>query len=483
MQEDKIPKIFISYSWSSDALVLDLAERLVSHGVEVVLDKWDLKEGQDKYAFMERCVNDSDISRVLIICDKVYAEKADSRLGGVGDGTVIISSEIYGNVKQEKFIPIIAEKDEEGKPYVPTYIKSRIYIDFSDENTFEEQYERLLRNIYEKPQHVKPKLGKKPEWLDDEKMDFFSLKDLLKQIRGSNSESKRKACITRFQDAYLEALMPYYEKNIRVKRVYEIFVSSKPIRDIFLDFVETITENEPNYSDMLGEVFEKLYNKLTCIKSFESDAISAQENDFEFFKILIWELFICSITYLRHVEDYRAINSVLTHTYFLVDNLFGRTIKPCNYTVFRHYSRLIEENYKSEIGQKQKFTLLGDVIYNQREKRPIYSREAIAETDLFLYQVCNAYNLITDHTENYLGTYWFPSLYIYVKANPIEWTKMRSKSYCKKMELLFGVNGVEELKGVVAKCIHEQEMRYSGAFISAPAILDCIKLEEIGSVT
>ena len=122
VKEDRIPKIFISYSWSSDALVLDLAKRLVSQGVDVILDKWDLKEGQDKYAFMERCVNDSEITKVLIICDKAYAKKADDRTGGVGDETVIISSEIYGNMKQERFIPIIAEKDEDGKPYVPAVV-------------------------------------------------------------------------------------------------------------------------------------------------------------------------------------------------------------------------------------------------------------------------------------------------------------------------------------------------------------------------
>ena len=110
LQEDGIPKIFISYAWGSSDLVLELAQRLVSHGVDVVLDKWDLKEGQDKYAFMERCVNDSEITKVLIICDKAYAQKANERTGGVGDETVIISSEIYGNTKQEKFIPIIAEK-------------------------------------------------------------------------------------------------------------------------------------------------------------------------------------------------------------------------------------------------------------------------------------------------------------------------------------------------------------------------------------
>ena len=76
MQQDKIPKIFISYSWSSDNFTLPLAERLVSHGVDVVLDKWDLKEGQDKYAFMEQCVNDPQIDKVLIICDRSYTEKA-----------------------------------------------------------------------------------------------------------------------------------------------------------------------------------------------------------------------------------------------------------------------------------------------------------------------------------------------------------------------------------------------------------------------
>lgn len=112
MQEDQIPKIFISYSWSSDNVVIPLAERLVSHGVNVILDKWDLKEGQDKYVFMERCVNDPEITKVLIVCDKKYTDKANTRTGGVGDETVIISSEIYNKVEQVKFIPVIVEHDE-----------------------------------------------------------------------------------------------------------------------------------------------------------------------------------------------------------------------------------------------------------------------------------------------------------------------------------------------------------------------------------
>ena len=70
------PKLFISYSWSShshEQLVLQIATELVESGVDVILDKWDLKEGHDAYAFMEKMVTDPDIKKVAIISDRVYA--------------------------------------------------------------------------------------------------------------------------------------------------------------------------------------------------------------------------------------------------------------------------------------------------------------------------------------------------------------------------------------------------------------------------
>lgn len=42
-----------------------LAERLIGDGVNVILDVWDLKNGQDKYVFMEQMVEDSEIKKVL----------------------------------------------------------------------------------------------------------------------------------------------------------------------------------------------------------------------------------------------------------------------------------------------------------------------------------------------------------------------------------------------------------------------------------
>src|SRR5215212_2878123 len=118
------PKVFVSYSWTSTDhvdWVVRLADRLVLSGVDVVLDQWDLMPGHDKFAFMERMVNDPTVVKVLAVCDKVYAEKANSRTGGVGTESQIISKSVYDKAGQDKFIPLIREKDDQGKECTPAF--------------------------------------------------------------------------------------------------------------------------------------------------------------------------------------------------------------------------------------------------------------------------------------------------------------------------------------------------------------------------
>ena len=147
------PKLFISYSWSNpehEKWVTNLATELVENGVDVIFDKWDLKEGQDANACMERMVTDPEIKKVAIICDHVYAKKADLRSGGVGTETQIMSPEIYSKADQNKFVAVLTEKHENGTPYLPTYYKSRIYIDLSDNDLYGSNFEQLLRWVYDK---------------------------------------------------------------------------------------------------------------------------------------------------------------------------------------------------------------------------------------------------------------------------------------------------------------------------------------------
>jgi SEFIR domain len=171
-QKQMNPKAFISYSWTSEShleLIRNWADRLMADGVNIILDQYDLKEGHDKYVFMEKMVTDPSVTHVLVICDRTYAEKADARKAGVGTESQIMSQEIYNKVEQSKFIPILCELSETDEPYLPTFIKSRIGINFSSPELVNDNWEQLVRLLFGKPLYQKPAIGKPPAYISDDK--------------------------------------------------------------------------------------------------------------------------------------------------------------------------------------------------------------------------------------------------------------------------------------------------------------------------
>ena len=110
---------------------------------------------------MESMVSDTEIRKVIIISDKKYAEKSNSRTAGVGTEAQIISPEIYANTAQSKFVVVVAEKDERGNAYLPLYYKSRIYIDLSNADGYAQNFEKLVRWIYDKPVDIRPEFGER----------------------------------------------------------------------------------------------------------------------------------------------------------------------------------------------------------------------------------------------------------------------------------------------------------------------------------
>ncbi len=120
-------KVFVSYSWTTpehQMRVLAWAERLRGDGIDVVLDKWDLREGQDKYAFMEQMVTNAEITKVVVFSDAAYAKKAEVRNHRLSQRMFtlkLISRSSYQSMCEYL----------EGKPCLPTFLGSRIFVDFS----------------------------------------------------------------------------------------------------------------------------------------------------------------------------------------------------------------------------------------------------------------------------------------------------------------------------------------------------------------
>lgn len=150
--------LFISYSSTpatNKAKVSRFVDLLKNKGFSVIWDDSNLGIGSDIYNFMEKMSTDPDVSNILIICNKDYATKADKRERGVGTETQIITPEIYSKAEQSRFIPILFEKTKAKKPYLPQYLKGRSYVDFSDENLWDQEMSRLypvlvLHDIYTK---------------------------------------------------------------------------------------------------------------------------------------------------------------------------------------------------------------------------------------------------------------------------------------------------------------------------------------------
>jgi hypothetical protein len=164
------PRVFISYSHDSDAhkeWVKNLAVRLIESGVDVQLDQWDLKLGQDVTRFMEEGLTKS--SRVLVVCSDNYIRKADGGEGGVGYERIIVTAELVSDQGTGKFIPIV--RDVRGRRKTPIFLATRLFIDFSNDDDFEIKFEQLLRELHGAPAVVKPPLGANPYARSDKEKD------------------------------------------------------------------------------------------------------------------------------------------------------------------------------------------------------------------------------------------------------------------------------------------------------------------------
>ncbi len=254
--EIKIRKIFISYSWSSNDYVdevRELAEELASNAMEVELDQWSLKEGDDKFVYMEQMVNDPTIDKVIILLDKKYKEKADGREGGVGTETTIMTPKVYADVVEkrgkQKFIPVIMERDAEtGKEFVPTFLDGRKYIDLTDADHYSEKFEELVRAIHDKPIHKKPLPGKAPSYLlENEGINLGTSGRARRAIEYLvNDKSQALNAVKDYFALTTENLkmfnFPVETKQIDPTEVIEKLQEILPLRDEMIDVISAIAK-------------------------------------------------------------------------------------------------------------------------------------------------------------------------------------------------------------------------------------------------
>lgn len=476
----EIPKIFISYSWTNpdhEDWVISLAERLVSDGVDVIIDKWNLKEGQDKFSFMETMVKSDDIGKVLIILDKKYSEKAEKRAGGVGTETQIISPKIYADVSQEKFIPIVTEKDEIGEPFVPTYLRGRIYIDLSEQEQFEENYESLLRNIYKRPAFSKPKLGKAPTFIFEDSSISFKTSNIVRSFENQISKNPKRinSILRDFLDIFYSDLKGFsikftsHDTHTFGKEICENINSFTPLRNDYAIFLDKLLKSESEFDI---DIIIRFFEILPLLLRPQDNRSSWSDSEFDNFRFFIHEIFLYTIAVGLKNENYKIVEELLYSSYFFQERYDYKT-EPQRFDKLYNNVRLIDQYYKQTYSQNF-FSPMADLII---KRVPDWmTRDNLIDADLTCYYV--------SEMENF---FWFPLTYVYRTRGKFElFDRIISYRHFEKVKILFNVKTVKELQDKLNELkkneINRQSVGYSNSFDRVIPIYNLINIEKIGTI-
>lgn len=439
------PKVFISYSRTSPARiewVIDLAERLSRAGVHVMIDEWDLKPGQDLYHFMETMVKDSEVCKVLMILDKIYTEKADGRLGGVGTETQIISPQIYENATQEKFVPVIAEVDEDGKPYRPTYLKSIHYIDLHNSEDYEKGFEKLLRIIHNKPTYSRPKIGSIPSYLDDDRVSVLPLsvinRGLEQKLR--NHPERVNGVAKQFFGEVFELLKEYVvgesvADSVKFgQAVHDNIIKYTDLRNEFISFLSKVTSLDLSLD---AEELVLFFAKQPQLLKPWDDQSRYFDASYAIFKIVMHELFLYSVMVCLKNRNYKFLHHLLHAAYFTYDS-YSEEYSRQSFDFLQSRSTVMDEYYRATTGQR--YLSIPAKLFVERLFNG-FSKQDMVQADMLLHYVAAIRN-----------SYWFPMTYIYAKNRKFEFfIMMQSMSHFEKVKALFGVHSVDEMKNYLEK--------------------------------
>jgi TIR domain len=306
---------------------MDLATQLVENGVDVVLDKWNLREGHDAVQFMESMVTDPDVTKVIVVSDKTYTEKADKRKGGVGTESQIISPEIYRKADQNKFAAVVSEVDENGEPYLPRFFGSRIYIDLT-ESRYATNFEQLLRWLYDKPQFVKPALGKMPEFLNEARSPSPTRAKVQRTIDIINAATGNPSVPT---NSYLDSLVDLLEVS-RIdpatpdfpNAVLEGIADFLPYRNEFIEFVMTAAI-QPHAE--FARTLQRFFERIIPLMSRPASVSSWRDWDYDNYVFIVHELFLYTVAALLRREQFETLSDFLSLRFYVEDDTRDETMR------------------------------------------------------------------------------------------------------------------------------------------------------------
>ena len=385
------PKVFVSYSWTSKAhqdWVVSFAEQLQLNGVETILDLWELSEGDDVNAFMERVVTDPAVSHVLIVCDKGYMERANARKGGVGAESRVISHALYSKTTQDKFIPVVRELDDDGAPTLPAYLSGRFYADFSNDHEHPAAFQRLMRTLFGVPERPKPSLGKPPAFLATAAATQSRLQ--LKAAMAPTTFARPVANRTAW-GSFLSEIGVLLNET-RLPHITDAV-------DYHSEFMKGLSQHESTTAEFSGALLEQavadsedcswvvplhaFFEAGLALHFRPPDAPSWQKSRSELSKFLLHEMLLNTIAVCINTDSFRAVDFLFSEPFFYEDS--GK--RTSDISIFDVYLGALNDSSNQihkGAGRNQRLSPHVDLL-KERAERSTGSFEDLMQADLIAF--------------------------------------------------------------------------------------------------
>lgn len=403
------PRAFISYSWTNDLhkeWVRTFASDLVKNGVDVVLDQWHLREGDDSARFMERMVEDATINIVFMVCDSTYVSKANKREGGAGTEAQIITSRIYEQAEERKFIALVREFVD-GAARLPHYYGTRIFIDISSESKYQEALEQCVRAVYNKPLHVPPKLGSPPSFVRSETDRRIGTDHIGRRVIDlfENGRGNATGALSEYLDRTSNAIS-IYEPKCPNDDLYTAI--SKSIddtiedRDVFISVVEAVARYDasPENGDRLANFFDSL-----LVHHHMQGAGAYSEAQFDPVRFITYEWFLYLIAAALRTQATAMIGNILAYPYIMPGDRGRGAVGLAHICP---WFPSMESVMKIRTPGKSWISPVGHLIELRRDNTG-YTQDEIVQADL----VCAVSACGRDEAEQHYGTDWRPYLLPY----------------------------------------------------------------------
>ena len=421
---------------------------------------------------MEKCVTDPSITNVLMLLDPVYASKADKHTGGVGTETQIISPKVYQEVTQDKFIPVIMKRDDNGNICKPTYLQGRLHFDLSIPEEYDATYQRLVRSLFGIETYQKPQLGSKPDWVDRQISPTNKILVTYDAIKRFSSSKAKEETFSTFLDEISKGLLALLTSTEHTNDPLLLYEASAPYKTNFVQLLGVSSYVETRVQ-ALASFFEETANKLPRYGNNEANAI----------KTRLHELFLYCLAFFLKKKDYSSAGYFLRKTYFNKEKQSGKAHGASSFTMF--YSGSSHEFIDSAVKQRDNKNYYSGTaqLWIDSLISDICTKEQFVFADLICFNYCiYGRNFLDDWT-------WFPITYVY--DNEYDSSigsfaqKLVSREHAEAILPLFGFDSLDDFIAKVKEVESSprgvySNYRYQQSFNSARYISEFIRYNEIG---